>query len=648
MLKTMRASFHHLKWTLFAVIIVFLLGFVFFSGSDPGAGDQGNQVLAEVGGERILAVDFDRQYRAQMQQYQQMYQGNFNPQLARALNLPEKVLDGMVERLLRLEAARRLNLRVSDDEVAAKIVTLFQENGQFIGRERYEKLLRGNNLQPARFEDDLREDLLAEKYSALVRASVFVPESEVLREFSTRNDKATIEYILVPATRLESASTPSDAELQEYYGKHRERYRAPEQRRIRYLLVERAKVRAKATAAEPEVRAEYDRRRQSLAVPEQANASHILIRVDADTPDEQARQKAEALLQRARSGEDFAKLANENTEDDSGKGSGGRLPVFGRGQMVPPFEQAAFSMTPGELRVVKTDFGHHVIQLHERTPPRTRPLDEVRASLEAELADRKATAETERIARELAQKLGGMRKGSEEDLRKLQNDVVTYNTTPWVGKGEPVEGIGVNQQFSDEAWTTKAGEISVNPVATARGIAFVRPAEERAAGVPPLTEIRDRVTADWKRERRERDAIATLEPAVRELAAGATLGTLAARYETEVKTTPEFSPGGPVPEIGVAAELSEAVFRTPAGQAGPPVAVPNGFVVFRVLTRQQADPKTLETQKAEIVQTLRAREAERLVRSYLRQLRTDRRVEVNQQLLQSWLPEEEGAVAPRT
>jgi hypothetical protein len=66
-------------------------------------------------------------------------------------------------------------------------------------------------------------------------------------------------------------------------------------------------------------------------------------------------------------------------------------------------------------------------------------------------------------------------------------------------------------------------------------------------------------------------------------------------------------------------------------------------VLFRVLTRQQADPKNLETQKAEIVETLRSKEAERLIRSYLQQLRADRDIRVNEALLEEWLPAEEGA-----
>src|SRR6266542_3312082 len=117
MLKTMRESFHHLKWTLFAVIIVFILGFVYFSGSGTGSRDASGQVIARVGSESISAVEFERRYRAEVDRQQSNYQGKLSPELIRAMDLPRQVLEGMIDRLLRLEAARRLHLTVSDDEV---------------------------------------------------------------------------------------------------------------------------------------------------------------------------------------------------------------------------------------------------------------------------------------------------------------------------------------------------------------------------------------------------------------------------------------------------------------------------------------------------------------------------------------------------
>jgi len=646
MLKTMRESFHQLKWTLFAVIIVFILGFVYFSGTNTGSGDASGQVVARIGGETISAVEFDRRYRTELDRQQAQYQGKLSPELIRALDMPHQVLDSMIDRLLRLEAARQLKLRVTDEEVAAAVMSFpeLQENGHFIGNEKYERALRASGYTPERFEEDVREGLLLQKYSTLVKASVLVPDKDLQREFSNRNDKASIEYIKIAASKVETPISATDADLKAYLEKHKDRYRTPEQRKIKYLLVDRMKTRAKIKMPETELKAEYDRRRASFQVPEQVTASHILIKADPDkgsAAEAEARQKAEALFARLKKGEDFAKLANENTEDPSGKGSGGQLPPFGRGQMVPEFEQAVFDMKPGEIRgPIKTQFGYHIVKLVAKTPPRVRSFEEVREQINGELSETRAQAETERLARELAEKLKTRKSASNEELRKLQDDVVTFNETPWVSKGDPVPGIGANARFTEEAWTVKLGQISTTPITTGRGPAFVKPSEERPAGVPPFEEIKARLTMDYQTERRDEEAVAKLQPATQELASGMPLSTLATRYETEVKTTPEFGPGGPVPDIGSVPELSAKVFATPKGQAGPPVAVPGGFVLFRVLTRTSADPRTFETQKAEILDSLQAREAERLLRAELVRMRADRKVQVNEDLLKSFLPEQ--------
>src|SRR5262249_5902870 len=174
MLKTMRNSFHHLKWTLFAVIIVFILGFVYFSGSGTGSGDVTGQVVAKIGGETISASEFDRRYRTELERQQAQYQGKLSPELIRALNIPRHVPDGMIARNLRGEDAKRLSLKVTDEEVA-RAVTAFpelQENGQFVGSEKYERALRASGYTPERFEEEVREGLLLQKYSSMIKASV--------------------------------------------------------------------------------------------------------------------------------------------------------------------------------------------------------------------------------------------------------------------------------------------------------------------------------------------------------------------------------------------------------------------------------------------------------------------------------------------
>ena len=103
-----------------------------------------------------------------------------------------------------------------------------------------------------------------------------------------------------------------------------------------------------------------------------------------------------------------------------------------------------------------------------------------------------------------------------------------------------------------------------------------------------------------------------------------------------------LGPSGPVPDLGQAPGLAEAVFKTPQGQAGPPVSVPAGFVLFRVLVRSEGDRNAFQTQKAELADSLRTREAERLTRAYLAQERAARKVEVNEAMLSSFARGSEG------
>jgi peptidyl-prolyl cis-trans isomerase D len=644
MLKAMRDSFHHLKWTLFAVIVVFVLGFVFVSGTGTGNQNPATRTVAEVSGKNITALEFDKVYRSQEERYRSMYGGNFTPQLARMMDLPRQVLEGMVDRQLRLEGARRLKLRVSDEELARQVTSLqvFQENGQFIGREKYERILRNNGMTAVRFEEGLREDLLLQKYDASIREGVVVTDADVKKEFTQRNDRATIEYVFVPAARVETSVEPTEAELKAFFEKDRERFKAPVQRQLKYLLVDREKVRAKLTVAEPELRAEYDKRKAQFAVPETFSVSHILIRSEPDAPPglaAAAETKALSILARARGGEDFAKLADELTEDPSGKGQGGRLPPYGAGQMVPEFEQAVAKMAPGEIAgPVKTQFGYHVIQFHAKSPARTREFAEVRPALEAELSSTRAMADAEKLAKELAEK--ARKDSSDEGLRKLQTDTISFNVAPWSARGQAIEGLGAPAELLEQAWTLKVGELSRTPVTSPRGFVILKVAEERAAGVPPFEEIKGQVAEQWKQDRRRKDALDALAPVARELSGGGSLAAIAKRYEAEVKTTPEFAPGGPVPEIGNAPELSQAVFATAQGEAGAPVPIPGGYALFRVISRKAPDPSLFEAQKSEIVESLRRKEAERLIRAYLQARRVETGVKIDDAFLQEYLPED--------
>lgn len=141
-----------------------------------------------------------------------------------------------------------------------------------------------------------------------------------------------------------------------------------------------AEVAGAAAASDAEAQEFYKTNPDKFKQGESVRASHILILVDQKADEaakKQARAKIDGLLQRVRAGEDFAKLAQEHSQDGSAQ-QGGDLGFFPRGQMVPAFEQVAFALQPGQVSdVVTTQFGHHIIKVIERRPATTVPYEQV-------------------------------------------------------------------------------------------------------------------------------------------------------------------------------------------------------------------------------------------------------------------------------
>jgi len=150
------------------------------------------------------------------------------------------------------------------------------------------------------------------------------------------------------------------------------------------LLVQKvidAEVASKIVVQDAEVSAFYQQNLDRFKQGDTVHASHILIGLPQNPSAEQktaAKTKAQAVLKQVRGGGDFAALARAESQDTGSAQNGGDLGFFPKGQMTPPFEEAAFRTKPGAVSaVVETPFGFHIIKVHERRAPRTAPLAEV-------------------------------------------------------------------------------------------------------------------------------------------------------------------------------------------------------------------------------------------------------------------------------
>ena len=153
---------------------------------------------------------------------------------------------------------------------------------------------------------------------------------------------------------------------------------------------------SKITVTPEEVKAFYDANPDIFKTPEMIRASHILVKVDeAASPEEKAKAlaKIKAVQKRLKSGEDFAKVAQE-VSDCPSKDEGGDLNFFHRGQMVLPFEKAAFALKRGETSdIVETEYGYHIIKLTDKKEAGTMSFDEVKPRIEQQLQNDRRSIE---------------------------------------------------------------------------------------------------------------------------------------------------------------------------------------------------------------------------------------------------------------
>ena len=168
---------------------------------------------------------------------------------------------------------------------------------------------------------------------------------------------------------------------------------------IEYLKKE---VTNKVEVSEEDIKAYYESHKDEFKTPEMVRSRHILIKTDpsaSDNDKKKAKEKAEEILKKIKAGEDFAKLASDVSDDTGSKPKGGELGFFPKGRMVKSFEDAAFSLKPGEVSgIVETQFGYHIIKVEEKKEPGMEPFDTAKEKIKQKLLqERTKTKVTEFI-----------------------------------------------------------------------------------------------------------------------------------------------------------------------------------------------------------------------------------------------------------
>lgn len=222
MFETMRKVFG--PAVVSVIIGAIALVFVFYGVYSPKTSGVGGSsgVAAKVNGEPISALEYEREYQAQMQYYEQMFQGKADPEMLKRLGIRKQVLDSLVSRKLITQKSTELGFKVSDQEVREKIQEMpyFQkEKEKVFSPELYKQVLTANNRTPAEFEQLIRDDLQRAKISEYMQSLSKATEQEIAQEFQIQENKKQVDFILVDRETIRKNYKIDEKEIDDFLAK---------------------------------------------------------------------------------------------------------------------------------------------------------------------------------------------------------------------------------------------------------------------------------------------------------------------------------------------------------------------------------------------------------------------------------------------
>ncbi len=542
-----------------SVIFLWVLVFSFLGlmvlewGMDITGISTRRNVVGKIDGRTITYDEFMKLIRNAVSNEQQRTGKPLDEEAQRKIR--DQVWESLIQQAALEKELKKHHIQISDKEVAFHVLNnpprdireaeALQTNGKF-DFEKYRQALHDPQLNLAeQLGAFIRQNLPYQKLQEVILAGVTVTEEEIKAEYMSRHVKARMEYLYFPLSRFAKKPVQvSDEEVKAYYNAHKEDFKVEEKRKLNYVLF----------STEP-------------------------------TSEDSARvyKLAEDVLARARAGEDFAKLADEYSEDPSVNQNHGDLGFFNRQTMVKEFSDAVFAAKPGEIiGPVKTRFGLHIIKVMERKKEKGVPqVHAAHILLKFEPSYR--TLDT---AMNLANNFA---EAAKEDGFKPAADRFGYKIeqTPEFAQRNFIPGFGVLPEAVAWAFNADVGDVS-NAFRTSRGYVVFELAEIHPAGYRPFEEVKAICKNRVETEKRKALLKAYALRFQQAVQAGEPFSKILEQDTAHVAlhdSVNYFPMDVIVPKIGRAPMVAAAAFQLPVKQPSGLLESDRGFYYIRVLDR---------------------------------------------------------------
>ncbi|GAB4352607.1 MAG: peptidylprolyl isomerase [Candidatus Abyssubacteria bacterium] len=561
-------------------------------GAFPSLGTRETRTVMEVAGEKISLQEFAQYYQGLRETARRSLGANYSPEIERMLNLKQQAVDRMVREILLGTEVERLDIVVSDEEVQASLKQnpSFYTDGAFDAA-KWNAWISNPQVNWTALIEQERERLRMQKLVDLISSQARVTEPEIQDEFRRRNEKVRLEYVAYEAADYVDDIEITPEELASYYEEHKREYMEPAQVKLEYVELKKE--------------------------PSQMDYEDVKI-------------FAQDVLEKARRGADFAELARTYSDDPGSASKGGDLGFFGKGRMVDEFEEAAFSMKPGEISdLVKSQFGYHIIKVEEvRGEGEKKEVHARHILLKVEPTEDTLLSLEEQAAR-LAS--GAARSSLEQAASELG---LTTSSTPMFAETSPViPNVGPVREIIEILPGMQEGMVS-DVIETNQAFYVFRVAERKPERIPELSEVETQVRSALRTAKALDVAKAKAEELVAK-ANGSGLAFDKLEGAPEPKQVEPFTRRGRPAELPYLEGMVESAFELEPGKAAGPFASLNSVYVIRLQEKIAADPAEYETQKESIRDRLLMQRQEQVFQDYIENLKQKYEVKIDEELMRA-------------
>ena len=633
MLQAMRNKMHGWPSIILLGVCVFAMSLF---GMESYFMSRDDAFVAKVGKHEIDQRAFQDRVNQLRQQAAEQQGEHFDSSVFEKNETKLRILDGMVDEQLLLQANADWGLRVSDLAMRDYISSIpaFQVNGQFDGTS-YRAWLTSQYKTPEMFENEIRSSLAIQLLPSAIDDSTIASDAQLDRFLKLLTQRRDLRYFQLPRPALANNAV-SDAEIEAWYKAHQASYMNPEQVSVKYIEVVGADLPLAAEPSDDELRKRYASEKQRFVQPEQRLVSHILINVAANaTPEQQkaALAKAEKIAAEANPA-DFAKLAEQDSQDLGSRRLGGELGWLEKGVTNEAFDSALFAMQKGQIsKPVLSSDGYHIIWLRDIRSGESKPFEEVRDQLVKETT----TADRDRTYNEVAGKMSDSTYQNPTSLEPASVALkLPIKTTPLFSR-EGGEGMAANPKlvaaaFSDDVLVqgNNSGLIDLGN----NHSVVIHIDQHVPAVAKPLAEVRADVQQKILDERAAAVEKKQADEALARLRKGEAMEDVAKSLGASVTTVNEAVRQAPIP-----APLLTQAFLLPHPAADKPqfaaVDMLDGtYALLAVDKVQDGDlSKVLPEQRESLRQQMAQAYGYEATRELIDQLKAKAKIKINQQRL---------------